>query len=85
MSDFDDLLKNFVSAAAQDINPLLAQARADMDLNERDAGKLAFYFSIAWRDGAMAGQSEMIAQAIEQGANVDFEMVRAPTEDEPQK
>jgi hypothetical protein len=78
MPDYGHLMRNFATAAAQDLKPLIAEASEALGTDEKQTEVLGDFMARSWMAGAMAGQSEMVAQAIEQGANVSNEMVRAP-------
>jgi hypothetical protein len=80
MPDYADLMRNFATAAAQDLKPLIAEAAESLHTDEEQTAVLGGLMARSWMAGAMAGQSEMVAQAIEQGANVSNEMIRAPRE-----
>jgi hypothetical protein len=66
--DFADLLKNYTSAAAPVLLRLIAAAKEHMSLDEKQEGELALLLIEAWKSGAETAQAEMVAQAIEQGA-----------------
>jgi hypothetical protein len=70
MSEHDDLLHNMFTAAATDLPPLLNEAGEQLNLTVSQVMSLGHFLNSAWIAGAKAGQAEMMAQAIEQGIDV---------------
>jgi hypothetical protein len=81
MPEYGDLLRNYSTAAAQDLKPMIREAATALGLEgDRLIQALGGFMARAWMAGALAGQSEMVAQAIDQGAQVDQTMLRPPDE-----
>lgn len=70
MSEHDDLLHNMFTAASADLRPLLNEAGEQLELTVGQVIGLGHFLGTAWIAGAKAGQAEMMAQAIEQGIDV---------------
>ena len=84
MPDYHDLMKNFTSDAAPRLRRRTSELAAALGVPEEDVKSrelIGEALAKAYMDGAMAGQSEVAAQAIEQGAAVEVDQLRAPDED----
>lgn len=85
MADYDDLLENYASKAAQEIPPVQKRLADALDVADDDeklkliGGALAELFM----RGVEAGEAEIQAQTAEQGFNITTTKLRAsPPEDE---
>jgi hypothetical protein len=79
MSDYDDLMQKYAGTAAEDLKPLTEQAAQAVGVSDTAAKEqLGLFLAKAWMAGAMAGQDEMVAQAKEQGYNVDVSALKPP-------
>jgi hypothetical protein len=83
MSEHDDLLHNMFTAAAADLRPLLDEAGEQLELTVGQVIGLGHFLGTAWVAGAKAGQAEMMAQAIEQGIDVQSHVASRDDDDEP--
>lgn len=85
LPDYERLMHSMGPAAAQDINSLQRDLAKTLGVENDDeaVGQIAWGLAKAWMAGAQAGQVEVVAEAIEQGANVDHRHLRAPRDDEP--
>ncbi|WP_205698527.1 hypothetical protein [Conexibacter sp. SYSU D00693] len=81
MPEFGDLLRNYTSHAGQALPPIIARAAASLGIEEDDErarGLLAVALAQAYLAGADAGQTEVLAQAVEQGVDINVRHVHAP-------
>jgi hypothetical protein len=70
-SDADDVIRNYSSAAGGGLLRVLHEAIADLGLEDPAAvSGLVSALSSAYVEGIRTGQSEVLAQAIEQGVDV---------------
>jgi hypothetical protein len=84
MSDYDDLMHNYQTAAAQDLPPLIEKAATALGItDDEQRGILGSALLEAWMDGAHAGQAEVVAQAVEQGLDPEHLIVNPPDEQPP--
>lgn len=83
MSDYEDLLHNYATHAAQALPPITRDLASALGIPEDDEriGVLGESLARAYMAGAEAGQSETMAQAAEQGFSISVEQLRAPRED----
>jgi hypothetical protein len=86
MPDYSDLLKNYTSAARQDLPPLIGELAEALGVDEDRATVeiIGGVLARAWMAGAAAGQAEVLAQAVEKGLPVQQEMLRAPDDGQDQ-
>jgi len=79
MSEHDDLRHRYATGARQALPPILAAAATSLGL-EDDAQRqtLGDALARAYMAGASAGQAEIMAQAVEQGFDININQRRAP-------
>jgi uncharacterized membrane protein len=70
MPGYDDLLRNYETDAAQQLGPILRETAAELGLDREGIERLNWAVARAYLAGVAAGQSEVIAQALEQGVEL---------------
>jgi hypothetical protein len=76
-TDADNLVRSYATAAAGSLVGVLNDAAADLGLERtEDVARLMRALSSAFVEGIRVGESEMLAQAIEQGMDVTVNHVR---------
>lgn len=83
MSDYEDLMRNYATHAEQALAPVIREAAAQLGIEDEHAmlEVLGEAMARAYMAGVDAGQSEVMAQAAEQGFNVNLTHLRAPDSD----
>jgi hypothetical protein len=70
-TDADELIRTYASAASSCLSALLTEAAADLGLERtEEVLRLGRALSAAFVEGIRTGESEMLAQALEQGADL---------------
>ena len=80
-ADYEALLDRFASAAARDLPPLRRELSERIGATAAEAEVIHDVVLRAWMAGAHAGQMEVLAQTIEQGAELDHRVLRPPSGD----
>jgi hypothetical protein len=75
--DTTELRDTYATAAAQAIPPIVAELLADGDVDPRLLPALSEALTRAFAAGVNAGETEVLAQAIEQGVGVTVTAPRA--------
>jgi hypothetical protein len=76
---YEALLDRFASAAAQDLPPLRRELSERIGATAAEAEVIHDVLVRAWMAGAHTGQMEVLAQTIEQGAELDHRLLRPPS------
>ncbi len=78
MAEFDDLLHNYATHAAQALPPITSALAERLGVTDQaDIEVLGRGLAEAYMQGVDAGQSEMVAQATEQGVAVNVSQLRS--------
>lgn len=79
VSEYEDLLRNYTTHAAQVLPPIIESLSAHLGLeDEVDLEAVGGALTRAYMEGSAAGQAEAAAQAAEQGVNINVEQLRPP-------
>jgi hypothetical protein len=80
MSDYSELMKNYASAGAQDLPPLIEKAADALGITgeTEKVETLGEALVRAYMAGINRGEAEIMAQAAEQGFNITVDQQRAP-------